>query len=181
MTSTGPAIGFAPIANLDARVLILGSLPSDESLLRHQYFARKTNVFWRLMGQFFDASPDMPYAERCERLKSHGIALWDVCRSAVREGSLDARIDRKTIVPNDFISFFQVHRHIQCLCFAGKTAENLFQTLVLPGLSASMATLPRFALPSTSPAYASMHFEEKAARWKAVLSVYVSIGPSAPR
>lgn len=180
MTSTGPAVGFAPIANSEARVLILGSLPSEELLRRQQYFARKTNVFWLLMGQFCGAHPDMPYVERCERLKNHGIALWDVCHSAVRSGSLDANIDRKTIVPNDFASFWQAHPHIQCLCFAGKTAETLFRTLVLPGLPPEMAALPRFALPSTSPANAGMRFEEKAARWRAVLAEYGCVGSCAP-
>jgi len=38
-----------------------------------------------------------------QSLKDAGVALWDVCAAARREGSLDAPI--KETIPNDFAGF----------------------------------------------------------------------------
>ncbi|OZA12577.1 MAG: DNA-deoxyinosine glycosylase, partial [Hydrogenophilales bacterium 17-62-8] len=82
--------GFPPIADAHARILILGSLPGQVSLQRQQYYAQPQNAFWKIMGRLFDAGPELAYAERTQRLVENGIALWDVCASAQRPGSLDA-------------------------------------------------------------------------------------------
>ena len=55
------------------------------------------------------------------------------------------------------------------ICFNGNTAAGLFRRKVLPGLAPQWAAIERQALPSTSPAYASLRFEQKLARWAAVL------------
>ncbi|HEY9146188.1 MAG TPA: DNA-deoxyinosine glycosylase, partial [Thiobacillus sp.] len=69
------AKGFPPIADAHARVLILGSLPGQVSLQRQQYYAQPHNAFWKIMGRLFDAGPELPYAERMQRLVRNGIAL----------------------------------------------------------------------------------------------------------
>jgi hypoxanthine-DNA glycosylase len=158
--------GFPPIAAPDARLLILGSLPGQASLAAHQYYAQPQNAFWRIMGALFDAGPDIPYAERAARLRSHQVALWDVCRSAVRPGSLDAAIDLATVVPNDFAGFLDSHRRIEWICTNGATAHRLYRRLVQPGLPARAQALPLHMLPSTSPAHASLGFGPKLERWR---------------
>jgi len=89
---------------MDARVLILGTLPSSESLKQCKYYAKNANSFWWIMGQLLGSLPE-DYEQRLGVLKKNGIALWDVCRSAERSGSLDSRIVASTIVPNDFKAF----------------------------------------------------------------------------
>ena len=37
--------GFDPVADTDSRLLILGTLPSEESLKVERYYANKTNQF----------------------------------------------------------------------------------------------------------------------------------------
>lgn len=164
-----PAIGFPPIARADARLLILGSLPGAASLARQQYYAQPQNSFWPILAALLNFDPLLPYAERAAQLPAHRIALWDVCRSARRAGSLDSAIDRASILPNDFAAFFQTHPHLRAIAFNGRTAEHLFRSLVLPTLPASAAELRFLALPSTSPAHASLRLADKLARWRALL------------
>ena len=160
--------GFPPIAAPDARILILGSLPGQVSLARRQYYAQPHNAFWRIMGVLFGAGPDLPYAERAERLQAHRVALWDVCKAATRPGSLDASIDVSSVVPNDFRAFFRAHPAVAAVFTNGGTATRLYARLVQPGLPEATRRLPLHPLPSTSPAHASLRFEQKLARWSAV-------------
>ena len=162
------ARGFPPIADATARVLILGSLPGQVSLRRQQYYAQPQNAFWTIMGRLFDAGPELPYAERARRLLAHGVALWDVCAAAQRPGSLDAAIVHASVVPNDFAAFLESHPRIRLVCFNGAKAAELYRRLVLPALPASPHPIRYETLPSTSPAHASMRFEEKLARWSIV-------------
>ena len=166
---------FPPIARSDARVLILGSLPGAESLRCQRYYAKKENAFWRLMGALIGASPDLPYDERCACLIASGIAVWDVCASARRPGSLDARIDRASIVPNDFPRFFADHPRTVFIGFNGRAAADIHRVKVLPGLTPAAAALPSAVLPSTSPAHASLRFDDKVARWRAALAPWIGV------
>ena len=164
-----PDIGFPPIADAHARVLILGSLPGQVSLQRQQYYAHPHNAFWKIMGRLFGADPELPYAERAQHLMQKGIALWDVCAAAQRPGSLDTAIVHASVVPNDFAAFIESHPDITLIGFNGGKAADLYRRLVLPGLPATCHAIRTETLPSTSPAYAAMTFDDKLARWAAVL------------
>ncbi len=48
--------GFPPIAGPDARILILGSLPSQRSIAAGEYYAHPQNAFWRIMQELVGAS-----------------------------------------------------------------------------------------------------------------------------
>ncbi len=161
-----PSRGFPPIAAPDARLLVLGSLPGQVSLAQRQYYAQPQNAFWRIMGELFGAGPDVPYAERAERLRGSRIALWDVCKAATRPGSLDSSIEFATVVTNDFARFFRDHAQIQHVCTNGATARQLYLRRVRPGLPARIQALPLHLLPSTSPAHASLRYEQKLERWR---------------
>jgi len=151
-------------------VLILGSLPGKRSIDAQQYYAHPQNAFWKIMGEITGASGG--YDQRCQFLVEQGIALWDVLGSSVRPGSMDADIRRGTEKVNDFNGFFQMHSDIMQVCFNGQKAAQLFQKLVLPQLT---KTAPQIrVLPSTSPAYAAMHYAEKLERWReAVISIWI--------
>ena len=162
------SFGFPPVARGDARVLILGSLPGQASLAARQYYAQPRNAFWPLMGRLFGAGPEHDYAERLHRLVESKVALWDVCASAKRPGSLDQRIDRASVAINDFSGFFDAHPAVGAVFFNGAAAERLFMTLAKPTLCARAAGLPTLRLPSTSPAHAGMSVKKKLAAWEAV-------------
>ena len=153
--------GFPPVAAPDARVLILGSLPGQRSLEAAQYYAHRQNAFWRIMVELFGIAGD--YESRCEQLTQHGIALWDVLASSVRPGSMDADIQLEASQPNDFAEFLAAHAEIARICFNGRKAEEIFRRFVVPDLVAAGPVL--VSLPSTSPAFASMAFDQKRDAW----------------
>ena len=161
-------IGFAPVSDERARVLILGSLPGQRSLQLRQYYGQPCNAFWAIMGRLFNAGPELPYAERTQRLVDSKVALWDVCAAAHRPGSLDSSISRASVVTNAFADFLGEHRRIGLICFNGSTAAALYSRIVLPDLPEAFRAIPMAALPSTSPAHASMSFDEKLSRWSLV-------------
>ena len=163
-------IGFKPVAQKDAQVLILGSLPGAESLKQRQYYAKKQNSFWKIMGELAGAVPLLPYEARLKLLVKNRIALWDVCKAAERKGSLDSNI--LSPVPNDFVSFFKTHKKIEKICFNGQPAEKLFRIYVMPDLPKKILLLPRIILPSTSPAHAGMRFERKLELWREGVDVF---------
>lgn len=165
------ATGFAPIAATDASVLILGSLPSLQSLQKQEYYGNPQNAFWRVMGELFGAGPELTYTNRALLLQQKGIAVWDVLKSSVRPGSMDSAIDLSTARPNDFVTFFDAHPDIELVCFNGKKARELYERLVAPQISGNIGSLEYRSMPSTSPAYASMSFEEKVRQWSYVSQV----------
>ena len=157
-------------------MLILGTLPGPASLEKRQYYAQSRNAFWPIMGELFGAGPELAYCERLQNLRESGVALWDVCRSAYREGALDASIDPGSIVPNDLAGFLRTHTAIRVICFNGQTAARLYRQLVLPRLPEASRDLRCEILPSTSPAYAAMRFEQKLALWQVVRRAAGRIG-----
>lgn len=168
---------FAPVARGDARLLILGSMPGRMSLERQQYYAHPQNLFWRIMGELFGATPDLPYPVRLECLRTNQVALWDVMQQCERENSLDADIVEASILTNDFASFFAEHAGITRLFFNGSKAEQTFRKYVLPTLDGNklgeyQLTLHR--LPSTSPANASMALADKVRAWHALKAEFTA-------
>lgn len=160
--------GFPPISRPDARTLILGSMPSRESLAQQRYYAHPRNSFWPIMSSLFGFK-DNNYRLNADQLTQHGVAVWDVLKTCFRTGSLDSDIDGNTIVTNDFQQFFAHHPDIYRVFFNGAKAESVYLKQVLPRLDAKAARLKLQRLPSTSPAHASMSFEQKKNAWRVIL------------
>jgi TDG/mug DNA glycosylase family protein len=160
--------GFPPISQPDARILILGSMPSRESLARHQYYAHPRNAFWPIITTLLEIDTDV-YKQRCAQVVRHGLAIWDVLQACFRTGSLDAAIEQQSLVVNDFNTFFLDHPHIRRVFFNGAKAEAVYRKHALPHLQGSAVTLQLQRLPSTSPAHAGMSVEQKAAAWRVLL------------
>jgi hypoxanthine-DNA glycosylase len=74
----GKIQSFPFSADKHARVLILGSMPGEESLRQQQYYAHPRNLFWEIMGELFGAGRDLPYEERLAVLRKRGIHLTQV-------------------------------------------------------------------------------------------------------
>jgi len=167
---------FDPISNPASRVLILGSMPGKASLHAGQYYAHPQNAFWKILGGLLDFDPDTPYEDRIDCLRKHGIALWDVMQSCVRETSLDSDIEESSIIANPFEDFLAVHPEIRSICFNGAKAETSWRKHVIPKLLQA-GGIEYHRLPSTSPANASIRYDDKVDAWRAAL---VGLPSSAP-
>lgn len=161
--------GFPPIADRNARILVLGSMPGEASLVANQYYAHRQNQFWRIAGELCGFASDAPYAERCAGLRRSRIALWDVIESCVRPGSLDSAIREDSLRVNDFPAFFKAHSGIRRVCFNGRKAESAWRRRVLPVLAESL-DLEYRVLPSTSPAHAGMGYRSKLRVWRSAIA-----------
>ncbi len=134
--------GLKPVFNSSTRILILGSLPSDESIQRQEYYGNPGNDFWKLVSAAIDEDiTRLDYACKIAKLKEHGIGLWDVLRSSEREGSMDENILRPEM--NDFGCLSKWMPKLELICFNGKKAgahegalRTLgYKTIILPSSS----------------------------------------------
>ena len=161
--------GFPPIADSNAVVLILGSMPSAKSLEAQQYYAHPHNSFWPIVTRLLSADANLVYEQRKALLLKNRIALWDVLDSCRRNGSLDSSIENGSVVVNDFNGFFDDHPRINAVYFNGARAQQEYNRHVLPTLDDKFRSIVYKRLPSTSPAMASMTREQKLHEWKCIL------------
>lgn len=152
--------GFDPIIDHAARVLILGSMPSIESLRKKEYYANPRNQFWKIIYSIFDSVLAIAYAERVSSMQEKRIALWDVIKRCDREGSSDSKITMVCV--NDFISLLATYPEVKYICFNGQKAFDTFRKEVK--LNTSSKVILRM-LPSSSPANARMSIDTKIRKW----------------
>lgn len=153
--------GFDPVWREDACILILGSMPSVESLHQSFYYAHPRNAFWPLMAEILNEDSPQTIEQKKEMLIRHGIALWDTVGSCVRSGSLDSSI--RSPKANDFDALFARCPQIRHIFFNGSTAHQLYLRLVCRN-----DVRAHHRMPSTSPAY-TLKYETKLAVWKQAL------------
>jgi hypoxanthine-DNA glycosylase len=152
--------GLPPLLYPNTRILLLGSFPGVASLVQAQYYAHPRNLFWRLLGACLDDPdlPGMPYVERLRATAAHGVGLWDVVAECRREGSLDAAITDAQV--NPLAAYLhQTSPQLQRIGFNGALSWKHGQHLAEQGYQV-------FKLPSSSPAAASLSFEQKLAVWR---------------
>ena len=148
---------FPPVVNPRVRIVVLGSLPGEESLARSQYYANPRNQFWRLIGDVVERDlVSLGYEARLEALLSCRVGLWDVVESALRSGSLDTAI--RGDKPNDLAALVQSLPDLCAVAFNGGTSARI-GAAQLPG-----GTVDQVPLPSSSPAY-TLSYGKKLAAW----------------
>ncbi len=134
--------GFSAIVDKNTEILILGSLPGDVSLRKHQYYGHPGNDFWRLLGSAIGENlQDMDYSSRLETLKHHRIGLWDVFNVGNREGSEDSKIKDEEV--NRFFILTEISPKLRLVCFNSKKSGNYepilrkmgYETRILPSSS----------------------------------------------
>ncbi len=160
-TESEYSASFPPVVGDKPRILILGTLPGQESLRQQQYYAHPRNAFWKILFRIFNTKFASDYETRLTLIKKNQVALWDICRLGVRKGSLDSDIRQE--IPNAIPGLIAAHPTLTNIFFNGKKAELLFGKYF--GWETHIA---HKTLLSTSPANATYTFEQKLANWQQI-------------
>ncbi|MDT3356562.1 MAG: DNA-deoxyinosine glycosylase [Bacteroidota bacterium] len=158
--------GLAPIIGTAPEILILGSLPSDESIRRQEYYGHPRNRFWPVMAAVLGEEPPTSYEAKKAMLMDHKIAVWDVFASARRHGSLDSAIHDE--VPNDIASLLRANPSIRTICLNGGKAATAFHRFCRrnPGaIDLSMYKVHEFASTSQLSISVGWTFERLCKQW----------------
>lgn len=160
--------GFPPMTGDNPKILILGTLPGDESLRVGQYYANPRNMFWEIMQSALGTTMSLDYRSRCQTLKNHGIALWDVFTSVVRDGSLDSSIISSE--HNDLEGFINEHPSICTIVLNGGKAYKAFRKYckLHPTMRRDITTLP-FTSTSRLSLTAGWTVEKIKEQWRGIL------------
>lgn len=153
---------FQPVIDEHARILILGSIPSVESLQKQQYYANPRNQFWRMIYAIFDAELGLTYEEKISFIKQKKIGLWDVIEQCYREGSLDTSIRDERV--NHFRDLYQAYPNTKTVMFNGSKAYETYKKFV--GFDVT-PELTFYRLTSSSPAN-TQRLEDKLKEWRII-------------
>ena len=156
--------GFPPVADDNSEILILGSMPGQESLNKQQYYGHARNQFWKILFELFEVPMEENYESKVALLHKNKIALWDVIYYCEREGSLDTNIRNEKI--NDLNTFIKNHPKIKAVFFNGDRAYKDFKKYIGFG---EFQGIEFIKLLSTSPAN-SKPFAVKLENWKIIRS-----------
>lgn len=167
--------GLPPIEATSTRLLILGSMPGQESLNQQQYYAHPRNAFWYIMTKLLMLQPEQSYPERQKALKQRRISLWDVLDNCIRPGSLDSDIVNTSEVANRLEDFHHRHPELQAIAFNGQKARHSFTRHFLRHDQTCWQNLTLIDLPSTSPAYAALRPAEKLQLWRKALTLFLQV------
>ena len=134
--------GLSPIIDELSEILILGSLPGDESIKNQKYYDNSRNQFWKIISYVFaNRYIDFKnYDEKITFLKEHHVALWDVIESTDREGSLDNKIKNEKY--NDLSSLLSKYNIKSIYVNGGKAEISLKKYIKLNKLDIEFVCLP---------------------------------------
>ena len=159
------------------RLLLLGSMPGVASLNCAQYYAHPRNAFWPIMAALLGGEAKASYPSRLRGVRRAGIALWDVLASCERPGSLDSAIVVGSERPNGIADLLHTEPDIAAIGLNGAKAAQAFRRHIQPLLTATqLAALDIVQLPSTSPAHATLRYEQKLAAWRPLLERWCRVG-----
>lgn len=159
--------GLEPLVGKNARILILGSLPGDESIRKQEYYANPKNMFWDVMSRILNETVPDGYTEKKKYLERHGIALWDILYSADRVGSLDK--DLKDEKFNDIGKLLQDNPSIERIVVNGGKAKKLMIKYLRSNKLPTKSRIYFFTSTSGMSRCAGWDLESLATQWSEIL------------
>jgi len=148
---------FNPIVFSDTEILILGTFPSIQSFENNFYYGHPRNQFWKIMEEI-SGYPIINRDQKVWLLKMCNLGLWDMISTCRRENSLDSSLENEEV--NDIASLLEKYPKIRTVAFTGRKAQALFETHF------GHLDVEKVYLPSPSPAYAAMTYEQKIVQYR---------------
>lgn len=152
---------FMPIYNAASEILILGSLPSIESVKRGFYYMHPENRFWKVLSRIYEEDAyHMSIEEKSLFILKHHLALYDIIYSCTIKNSSDSSITNPICT-----NIKEVLRGMNTkkILLNGKTAYQIF-IKQYPELKEIA-----ICLPSTSSANARVSLDALTLIWKEAL------------
>ncbi len=152
---------FMPIYNAASEILILGSLPSVESVKRGFYYMHPENRFWKVLSRIYEEdSYHMSIEDKSLFILKHHLALYDIIYSCTIKNSSDSSITNPICT-----NIKEVLRGMNTkkILLNGKTAYQIF-IKQYPELKEIA-----ICLPSTSSANARVSLDALTLIWKEAL------------
>lgn len=152
---------FEAVFHPSSKVLILGSLPSVESVKQGFYYMHPQNRFWKVLSIIFQEDVySMNIEKKRQFILKHDLSLYDVIAACDIHQSSDASI-RNVSYTN--IKEIIDQTEINKILLNGKTAYQFFLK-EYPEYK-DMA----FCMPSTSSANAKVKIEDLVQYWRSAL------------
>lgn len=136
-------------------------MPGVASLDAQEYYAHPRNAFWKIMTTLKGVECPSDYDEKKQLIRDMNIALWDVCHTCVRPGSLDSAIRYEE--PNAIAELLKENPSIRTIIFNGQPAQKLFHKHLRTISKVEFVTMP-----STSPTN-TISYEKKLESWRLIL------------
>ena len=136
----------------------MGTLPSILSLELQQYYGHPRNSFWKILFTLFNNTFTSNYDNKKSLVIDNNIAIWDVCYTAKRKGSMDSAIKEES--PNRINELIALNLSISKIAFNGQKAAKLYEKYF-----PMFDNINYITLLSTSPANTKYNFEEKLKDW----------------
>jgi len=153
---------FEPAFSPDSTILILGSIPSPQSIRYGFYYSNPRNHFWPILATLLKMPLPVTPEEKLRFLQESKIALWDVLASCQIRGASDSSIKTPEVNP---VGWLHRKTSIRHLFTTGKTATDLYRKYLQP-----VTGMQTTYLPSTSPANcANFTVEELLDIWEKAL------------
>ena len=153
---------FEPVSDTATTILILGTMPGDQSLKLGEYYGHPRNRFWKIISTITGNQLPLTYADKKKLLLDSTIAVWDVALKADRKGSFDSAIEGEE--PNDIDSFISKHKNLKVIGFNGAKSAQLFSRYFTEKVD-----IKYFLLPSTSPANTGINMQNSCKAWQVIL------------
>jgi len=160
--------GLPLIIGQGPKVLILGTIPSEQSAQKGQYYGNPRNQFWTIVHAIFGDTPGPDYDARLNYLMDRRICLWDVFKECDIIDSKDSTI--KNGVLNDLEGLLDENPGIGHVFLNGQKAARHYQEAVCGWTGQGHSRPMAVVLPSTSTAY-PLTLNKKVEAWSIVRQV----------
>lgn len=150
---------FKPIISSDCEILILGTLPSEQSREKGEYYFNKTNRFWKMICEYLGVDVPDNYENKVKLLLDNKIGLWDIIKTCDIDNSKNSTITGPTF--NDIETLLKTYPNIKLILFNGKDSYGMYKQYL------NDINIPILSIPNTSNV--NVHFKQEI--WEKALSL----------